>query len=479
MTPTLPPYGQSLSLLTDLYELTMACGYWKSGLAEREAVFHLYFRHHPFGGGYTVACGLGPAVAFLRGFHFDESDLAYLRGLRAADGGALLDPAFVDALGQFEFRCDVDAIPEGSIVFPQEPLLRVRGPLLQCQILETALLNIVNFQTLIATKASRIVEAAQGDPVLEFGLRRAQGVDGALSASRAAYVGGCAATSNVLAGKIYGIPVRGTHAHSWVMSFEDEAEAFEAWARAMPNNCVFLVDTYDSIEGVRRAIKVARGLRERGYEMLGVRLDSGDLTELSREARRLLDEAGFPDAKIVASGDLDERAIAELKQKGSQIALWGVGTRLVTAHDDPSLGGVYKLGAIRGEDGSWSDRVKLSDDLQKVSNPGVLQVRRFSLDGEALGDVIFDERRDLEQLPFDVPPFAESEDLLQPVIRDGLCLYEPPGLPSIRRRAAAQKALFPQEALHKGYRVGLEKGLAAQKQQMMDRYGVSVAAGEA
>ena len=246
----------------------------------------------------------------------------------------------------------------------------------------------------------------------------------------------------------------------------------------MPNNCVFLVDTYDTIEGVKRAVKVARDLRQRGHEMLGVRLDSGDLAELSREARRLLDDAGFPDAKILASGDLDERVIADLKRRGARIAVWGVGTRLVTAHDDPSLGGVYKLGAVRGEDGSWSDRVKLSDDTEKVSNPGVLQVRRFSLHGRALGDVIFDERRDLEQLPFDVPPEADSEDLLQPVIRDGVCLYEPPGLPSIRRRADAQRALFPRETLRFGYRVGLERGLAKQKQQMMDRYGVGVSAGE-
>lgn len=478
MTTTLPPYGQSLSLLTDLYELTMAHGYWKSGLADRESVFHLYFRKHPFGGDYTVACGLAQAVAFLRGFHFDESDLDYLRGLRGADGTTLFDPAFVAVLAESEFRCDVDAVPEGSIVFPQEPLLRVRGPLLQCQLLETALLNIVNFQSLIATKASRIVQSAQGEPVLEFGLRRAQGIDGGLSASRASYVGGCAATSNVLAGKIYGIPVRGTHAHSWVMTFDDELAAFEAWARAMPNNCIFLVDTYDSIEGVRKAVQVALSLRQRGHEMLGVRLDSGDLVELSREARRLLDEAGFPEAKIVASGDLDEHEIAALKARGATIALWGVGTRLVTAHDDPSLGGVYKLGAIRRADGSWSDRVKLSDDIEKASNPGVLQVRRFSRDGQAIADVIFDERRDLEQLPFDIPPDAESEDLLQPVIRDGVCLHEPPGLPRIRLRADSQRALFP-PAMRRFYRVGLELGLEEQKQQLLDRYGVSVSAGEA
>ena len=237
-------------------------------------------------------------------------------------------------------------IPEGTIVFPHEPLLRVHGPLLQAQLLETALLNIVNFQTLVATKAARVVLAARGEPVLEFGLRRAQGIDGALAASRAAYLGGCAATSNVLAGRLYGIPVRGTHAHSWVMCFDDELEAFRAYARAMPNNCVFLVDTYDTLDGVRHAIEVGQELRRQGHEMIGIRLDSGDLAWLSIEARRMLDEAGFPKATIVASNELDEQIIASLKDQGATIGVWGVGTRLVTAYDQPALGGVYKLAAI-------------------------------------------------------------------------------------------------------------------------------------
>ncbi|MEZ5393196.1 MAG: nicotinate phosphoribosyltransferase [Bryobacterales bacterium] len=384
MSPPPPPYGQSLALLTDLYELTMAYGYWKSGMAEREAVFHLYFRRAPFGGAFAVACGIGPMVELLRGFRFTVDDLDYLRTLRASDGSALFETAFLEYLHAFEFHCDVDAVREGAIVFPQEPLVRVRGPLLQAQILETLLLNVVNFQTLVATKAARIAHAAQGEQILEFGLRRAQGVDGGLAASRAAYAGGCSATSNVLAGKLYGIPVRGTHAHSWVMSFDSELEAFHAWARVMPANCIFLVDTYDTLEGVRNAIEAGKELRRQGREMLGIRLDSGDLAELSRQARRMLDDAGFTEARVFASGDLDELRIEELRREGAQIAVWGVGTKLVTAYDEPALGGVYKLGAIR-DNGEWSDRLKLSDDVDKISNPGVQQVRRFRVDGRPGG----------------------------------------------------------------------------------------------
>ena len=484
MTAVLGPYGQSLALLTDLYELTMAYGYWKSGMAEREAVFNLYFRKHPFGGDHTVAAGLAPLVDFVRGFHFDDSDLEYLHSLHGADGEELFELDFLDALERMEFRCDIDAVPEGTIVFPQEPLVRVRGPLLQCQILETALLNIVNFQSLIATKAARVCKAAQGEPVLEFGLRRAQGIDGGLSASRAAHVGGCAATSNVLAGKLFGIPVRGTHAHSWVMSFDTEPEAFQAYADAMPNNCLFLVDTYDTIEGVRNAIETGRKLREQGHEMLGVRLDSGDLVELSRETRRMLDEAGFPEAAIVASGDLDEYAITALKKAGATVAVWGVGTKLVTAYDDPSLGGVYKLAAVRDEDGAWSDRVKLSDDVDKISNPGVQQVRRLSIGGRFVGDVIYDERLALNDPPeastltgpdraISFPAEATGEDLLQPVFRDGVCLHEPPSLDEARAHAQEQQRAIGDAA---GYPVGLEKRLHATKQRLLAKYGVTVAA---
>jgi len=342
---------------------------------------------------------------------------------------------------------------EGTVALANEPMLRVRGPLLQCQLVETALLTMINFETLIATKAARITSAAGDDPVLEFGLRRAQGIDGGLSASRAAFVGGCAATSNVLAGRLFGIPVRGTHAHSWIMAFDDELEAFEAYADAMPNNCVFLVDTYDTIEGVRKAVEVGRRLRKQGHEMVGIRLDSGDLTALSIEARRILDDGEFPDAKIVASNDLDEHLITKLKGQGAQIGVWGVGTRLATAYNQPALGGVYKLTAIRSSDGQWQDRVKLSDEPIKMTTPGILQVRRFGQNGQAIGDCIFDQRtspnKDLVPVePADgsrhtIPQDASHQDLLVPIFRDGQSVYDPPSAADAQRRAKQQLTLFP------------------------------------
>src|SRR6266481_6296598 len=296
------------ALTTDLYEVTMACGYWKAGVSDYEAAFHVTFRKNPFGGQFTVACGLATAVDFLRTFQFAETEIAYLGSQRGNDGKPLFDSGFLDYLRDLQLTCDIDAIPEGTLVFPNEPLIRVCGPVAQCQLLETALLNILNFQSLIATKATRVCLAAKDDPVIEFGLRRAQGVDGGLTAARAAYIGGCAGTSNLQAGERFGIPVSGTQAHSWIMFFENEKEAFEAYAKAMPNNCVFLVDTYNSLDGVRRAIGAARQLRKEGHEIVGVRLDSGDRVALSIEARRRLDSAGFKNAKIVCSGDLDEFA---------------------------------------------------------------------------------------------------------------------------------------------------------------------------
>ncbi|MFL6195971.1 MAG: nicotinate phosphoribosyltransferase [Thermoanaerobaculia bacterium] len=464
-------YRDSLSLLTDLYQLTMAYGYWKSGTAEKQAAFHLFFRRNPFGGGFAVACGLGPALEYIQGLRFREDDLEYLAGLRGNDDRPLFEPAFLDHLRGVRFCCDVDAVPEGTVVFAQEPLVRVTGPLLVAQLLETALLNLINFQTLIATKAARLRLAAGDDPILEFGLRRAQGIDGGLAAARAAYAGGCDATSNLLAGKVYGIPVKGTHAHSWVLSFGSELEAFEAYAGALPNNCVFLVDTYDTLQGVRHAVEVGRRLRAKGHEMIGVRLDSGDLAWLSREARRILDEGGFPEAQILASNDLDEQLIASLKQQGARIGVWGVGTRLVTAWGDPALGGVYKLTAIREPGGEWEDRVKVSEQAVKTTNPGLQQVRRFRLNGEPVGDLIYDERRGLGDAPVMVDPLdltrrkaipagAVGEDLLVPVVRGGESVYAPPSLEEIRERLRGQLGQF-----HEGvkrfvnphqYPVGLE-----------------------
>ena len=311
------PMTSGEALLTDFYQLTMAHGYFHAGLASTDAVFHLFFRDNPFGGGFALAAGLEPVVEFLERFHFAPDDLAFLETVLGNDDKPIFDREFLDTLAGMRFSCDVDAVPEGTVVFAQEPLLRVRGPIMQAQIVETALLNAINFQTLVATKAARIVVAAGDHPVLEFGLRRAQGPDGAMSASRAAFIGGCAGTSNVLAAKRWGIPVKGTHAHSWVMAFGSELESFEAWAEAMPNNCLFLVDTYDTLQGVRNAIEVGRRLRERGHRMIGIRLDSGDLAYFSRESRVLLDEAGFQDATIVGTNDLDEHIIESLGLQGA------------------------------------------------------------------------------------------------------------------------------------------------------------------
>lgn len=466
----------SLALLTDLYQLTMAYGYWLNGKAEQSAVFHLFYRKNPFGGGYAIAAGLESVVEYLESFCFSKDDTDYLETIPGNDGRPIFEKGFLEYLRQLKLSIHVDAIPEGTVVFPHQPLLRVTGPIVQCQLLETALLNILNFQTLIATKASRVARVAGNDPVLEFGLRRAQGPDGAMSASRAAYVGGCAATSNVLAGKRYGIPVRGTHAHSWVMSFDTELEAFEAYAQAMPNNCVFLVDTYDTLDGVQNAIRVGEQLRQRGYRMVGIRLDSGDLAYLSIEARKLLDAAGFSDAVIVASNDLDERLIESLKAQGAKIGVWGVGTKLVTAYDQAALGGVYKLGAVQDETGQWIPKIKLSEQMVKTSTPGIQQVRRFyAKDGTAIADMIYDELTPpiglgalMEGGDFPKAKSFEStatsyEDLLIPLLRDGSIVYELPSLKQIRDRTLSQLKRFPVGVLRFDnahlYTHGLEENL--------------------
>jgi nicotinate phosphoribosyltransferase len=464
----------SRALLTDLYQLAMAYGYWKAGKADQEAVFHLFFRENPFHGGFALSCGLGDCVKYMAGFGFGENDVAYLGELKGGDGKPLFEKAFLDYLRALRIRFDVDAIPEGSVVFPHEPLLRVHGPILQAQLVETALLNIVNFQSLIATKAARICLAAQGDPVVEFGLRRAQGVDGAITASRSAYVGGCSATSNLMAGRLFGIPVRGTQGHSWVLSFDDELAAFNAYADALPNNAFFLVDTYNSLQGVRHAVEVGKRLEKSGRRLGGIRLDSGDLAYLSIEARKILDAGGFKDAQILASNDLDEHLIASLKQQGAAINVWAVGTKLVTAYDQPALGGVYKLSALRRADGTWQHKLKLSEQTAKINDPGLLQVRRFQQGHEYIGDAIFDELSPAPK-PFTIvdpldatrrkhmPDDAKWEDLLTPVLRHGQPVREQPNLESIRERVQRQLSM-----LHPGikrfenphqYPAGLESGL--------------------
>ena len=479
------PDPASSALLTDLYQLTMALGYWRAGRAEQEAAFHVYFRSAPFRGGYTIACGLEPALEYLETLRFGDDDLAYLATLAGADGAPLFPPAFLEALGRMRLALDVEMVPEGSVVFPDEPLVRVRGPLLQAQLVETALLAHIGFPTLVATKAARMRLAAGDGEVVEFGLRRAQGPDGGLAASRAAYIGGCAATSNVLAGQRYGIPVSGTHAHSWVMVFDDEPEAFAAYAAALPNNVVLLVDTYDTLAGVRHAIEAGRLLRERGHRLLGVRLDSGDLAYLAIVARRMLDAAGFGDTKILATNELDEHVITSLSAQGAPIGVWGVGTRLATAFDQPALGIVYKLAALRDADGRWTPRVKVSEQAAKTTTPGLLQVRRYheSRDdparGEFAGDMLIDES---SPLPSGAATMMDPRDptrrkrfaadapftlLLEPAMRAGRRVRDAEPVAASRDRARRELAGF-----HAGikrlvnphrYPVGLERGLHERK----------------
>jgi nicotinate phosphoribosyltransferase len=466
-------YRPSLALLTDLYELTMASAAWKSGLAGTWASFVLSFRKNPFHGGFAVAAGLESAIDLVERFHLDGDDLDYLAGLRDARDAPLFERSFLDHLAGLRLEVDVDAVPEGTPVFPWEPLVRVTGPVIPCMLLETALLAVVNFQTLVATKAARVCLAARGEPVLEFGLRRAHGIDGGLSAARAAYVGGVAATSNVLAGRLYGIPVKGTHAHSWVMLFDSEPEAFAAYARAMPGNCVLLVDTYDTLQGVRHAIEVGRRLRAQGSDLAGIRLDSGDLAWLSQRARQMLDEAGFAGSVIVGSNELDELVIDSLKEQGARISVWGVGTRLVTGADDGALGGVYKLSASRRPGEPWKHRLKLSEQAAKVSIPGLLQVRRFEGPEGHVADAIWDELTGIPEEPVIVDPLdhtrrremegAPHQDLLVPVYRGGKLVYQRPPLEAVRARTLSEL-----KKLHKGikrfvnphqYPVGLEKRL--------------------
>ncbi|MCX8006933.1 MAG: nicotinate phosphoribosyltransferase [Coriobacteriia bacterium] len=460
-------------LLTDLYQITMAYAYWRSGAARLDACFHMVFRSHPFGGGYAVACGLAQAIEYLEQLRFEEDDIAYLATLSGADGKPLFSPEFLEWLAATRFACDVDAAPEGTVVFPNEPIVRVTGPIAQAQLVETALLNIIGFQTLVATKAARVCHAAKGAPVVEFGLRRAQGPDGGLSASRAAYVGGCVATSNVLAGKRYGIPVGGTHAHSWVMAFEREADAFAAYAEAMPNNCILLVDTYDTLEGVRNAIEVGRRLAERGQALVGIRIDSGDLAWFAARAREMLDAAGMRHVKIYASNELDEQTIEALKDQGAPIDVWGVGTKLATADGQPALGAVYKLSAVREPGGQWEPRIKVSEQSAKTTVPGVLQVRRFVAGDTFDGDMVYDETKPLPGRCEMVDPGDpirrkrmcgdSHEDLLVPVFRRGERVYDVPDAAAARARAAAQLARLDSSVKRLVapyiYPVGIEKGL--------------------
>ncbi len=434
----------NISMMTDLYELTMMQGYFKENKTER-VIFDVFYRSNPCHGGYAIAAGLEQVIDYIKNLRFSAEDVAYLRSLH------LFEEDFLNYLESFRFTGDIYAIPEGTVVFPREPLVKVIAPIMEAQLVETALLTIINHQSLIATKASRVVYAAKGDGIMEFGLRRAQGPDAGIYGARAAVIGGCVGTSNVLTGQIFDVPVLGTHAHSWIMSFPDEYTAFKTYARMYPKACTLLVDTYDTLRsGVPNAIRVFTEMREAGIELTnyGIRLDSGDLAYLTKKARAMLDEAGFTDAKIAASSDLDEYLINSLKAQGACINSWGVGTNLITSADCPAFGGVYKLAAMQAEDGSFIPKIKLSENTVKVTNPGNKTVYRIydkqfhkiRADLICLVDETYSEDEDLiifdpietwKKTKFKAGTY-ELRELLVPVFKDGECVYTSPSVMEIR-----------------------------------------------
>ena len=474
-------------LLTDLYQLTMAQGYWETGQGATQACFHAYFRDYPFRGGYAIACGMDQLAELIDGFSFSAEDVEYLGSLDAPGGGRLFKPAFLEYLRTFSLRVDVDAVHEGAVVFPHEPIVRVMGPIMDCQLIETALLNCVNFETLIATKAARVCLAAHGLPVAEFGLRRAQGAGGGMWASRAAVVGGCASTSNVLAGKTYGLPVSGTHAHSWVMSFPSELEAFRAYAREFPRNCVLLVDTYDVEQGIRNAITVGLEMRARGERLAGIRIDSGDLAWLAKMARRMLDAAGLDDCSIVLSNDLDEYTIQSILDEGAPVSSWGVGTKLACAFDQPTLGGVYKLSATRAPgQAEWVDRLKISESAAKLTVPGVLDVRRYYNDnGTIAGDMVFDVNAGVDEGQVIVDPLDSMRrkklvgkrfsTMLEPLARNGQVVLEASDRSAMEAQRRCREGLACLDESQKRmlnphtYPVGLEYGLCERRRALVGK----------
>lgn len=475
--------GLEWPLYTDLYQLTMAQGYLESGKAQQQATFTMHFRDYPFKGGYAVVCGMTQLAEMLSDYSLSDDDIDYLRSIPAPAGGAMFSEGFLSHLAGMRLSLDVDAMPEGTIAFPGEPILRVQGSIMQCQMVETMLLNCVSFQTLLATKAARVCRAAGGRPVTEFGLRRAQGT-GSLWASRAAVVGGCVGTSNVLAGKMFGIPVSGTHAHSWVMSFDSELEAFREYARIFPKNCSLLVDTYDVASGVRNAITVAHEMASRGERLSAIRIDSGDLAWLSKMARRMLDEAGLPDVKIMLTNDLDEYTITSILDEGAPVDMWGVGTKLATAFDQPTLGGVYKLSAVRDDaEGEWQPRLKVSESVCKTSIPGVLDVRRYyTEDGKLAGDMVFDINEPVNDAEVIVDPVDALRQkrlsgrrfttLLEPLLRDGVAVAGA----KVGAMEARQRAIEGQRELDETqlrmlnphtYPVGYEEGLCKRRNALV------------
>lgn len=477
---------QNLTLLTDLYELTMMQGYFKNKDRNETVIFDAFYRSNPCDGGYAICAGLEQVIQYIKELHFSEADITYLASL------GIFDRDFLDYLKDFKFSGDIYAIPEGTIMFPREPMIKVIAPIMEAQLVETAILNIINHQSLIATKASRVCFAARGDGIMEFGLRRAQGPDAGTYGARAAMIGGCIGTSNVLAGQLFDVPVKGTHAHSWIMSFPDEYTAFKTYADMYPSACILLVDTYDTLKsGVPNAIRVFTEMREAGIPLsfYGIRLDSGDLAYLSKKARKMLDAAGFTDAVISASNDLDEYLIDSLKVQGATITSWGVGTHLITAKDNPSFGGVYKLAAIQDKDGNFIPKIKLSENSEKVTNPGNKMIYRIyekesgklKADLICLADEVYNESEDL--LLFDPQePWKKTKlkggtytmrPIMEHIFEKGQCIYTSPKVMDIRAYCQEELNTLWDETRrlvnpHKVY-VDLSKKLYDVKLELLDQ----------
>ena len=443
---------QNLTLMTDLYELTMMQGYFKNKDRNETVIFDAFYRNNPMDSGYAICAGLEQVIEYINNLHFSKEDLDYLRSL------GIFEEDFLEYLRDFRFSGDIYAIPEGSVMFPREPMVKVIAPIMEAQLVETAILNLVNHQSLIATKTSRVCYAARGDGIMEFDLRRAQGPDAGIYGARAAMIGGCIGTSNVLAGRLFDVPVKGTHAHSWIMSFPDEYTAFKTYAKLYPSACILLVDTYDTLKsGVPNAIRVFTEMRNSGIPLTfyGIRLDSGDLAYLSKKARRMLDAAGFPDAVISASNDLDEYLIDSLKVQGCKITSWGVGTHLITSKDWPSFGGVYKLAAIQdSKTGEFIPKIKLSENSEKVTNPGNKTIYRIydaetgkikadliCLVGETFSEddplVLFDPNEPWKKTKLE-PGTYRMREMMVPVFRNGECVYHSPKVMDIREYCSAE-----------------------------------------
>ena len=478
--------ANNLTLLTDLYELTMMQGYFKNP-TNQTVVFDMFYRNNPCDGGFAICAGLEQMIEYIENLRFSEEDITYLRSLD------IFEDDFLEYLSNFRFTGDIYAIPEGTVIFPREPMVKVIAPIMEAQLVETAILNIMNHQSLIATKAARVCHAAKGDPIMEFGLRRAQGPDAGIFGARAAVIGGCAGTSNVLTGQMFNVPVLGTHAHSWIMSFPDEYTAFKTYARLYPNSCTLLVDTYDVLKsGVPNAIRVFEEMREEGIQLkkYGIRIDSGDLAYLSKEAYKMLSAAGFDDATISASSDLDEYLIESLKAQDAKINSWGVGTRLITSNDNPAFGGVYKLAAVKQGDGEFVPKIKLSENTEKITNPGNKTTYRiYEKDShKVIADIIclvgetFNEDEPL--LLFD-PIATWKKTLLAPgtytmrelpvqVFKDGECVYHSPKVMDIQKYCKEElntlwdetKRLVNPHEVH----VDLSNELWHMKAQLLDSY---------